>query len=60
MDERQIATGAAIELLEKVRGLVVDSALSDSHKRRARAVIWKAQEALLEILSELHDGGGDA
>ena len=55
MDERQIAVGAAIELLEKVRALVVDSPLSDTHKRSSRSVVWRAQEQLLEILAELHD-----
>jgi len=57
MDERQIAIGASIELLEKVRALVVDSPLSAPHKRSARGVIWRAQEQLLEILAELHDEG---
>ncbi len=55
MDERQIAIGAAIELLEKVRALVVDSPLGDPHKRASRAVIWRAQEQLLDILAQLHD-----
>ena len=57
MDERQIAVGAAIELLEKVRALVVDSPLSDPHKRSSRSVIWRAQEQLLDILVDLHEEG---
>ena len=57
MDERQVAIGAAIELLEKVRALVVDSPLSNVHKRESRSVIWGAQEQLLNILAELHDEG---